>query len=197
MNAIIIKTCTCTVNESPGCPVGLQVGNHDIGSWIDDDNNFQTGKCPYVYKDEERPSWDNYFLQIANDVARRATCDRLHVGSVIVDERHRIISTGFNGAPSGMPHCSGSDGVGHELKTIEGRESCVRTLHAESNALDDAGRRARGGTLYVTVTPCYPCAQRLVNAGIVRIVYGEWYDSQNTDLVAEFLKNAGIDFSQG
>lgn len=96
-----------------------------------------------------------------------------------------------------MPHCSGPDGVGHELKTIEGRESCVRTLHAESNALDDAGRRARGGTLYVTVTPCYPCAQRLVNAGIRRVVYGEWYESQNTALVGKLFELASIELIGG
>jgi deoxycytidylate deaminase len=146
--------------------------------------------------DKTRPSWDSYFLQIAKDVATRATCNRKHVGAVIVDQRHRIVSTGYNGAPAGMSHCSGPEGVGHELKIIEGRQSCVRTLHAESNALDDAGRRARDCTLYVTVTPCYPCAQRLVNAGIVRIVYGEWYDSQNTDLVVAYLKNAGVELEE-
>lgn len=142
---------------------------------------------------DPRPSWDEYFTNIAYDVSLRATCDRKHVGAVIVDERRRIVATGYNGAPRGMPHCAD---VGHELKEIDGRMSCVRTLHAESNALDDAGRRAAGCTLYVTVTPCYPCMQRLVNAGIVRIVYDEWYDSQNTQLVAAFATEAGVELVQ-
>ena len=139
-----------------------------------------------------RPSWDDYFMEIAYVVAKRATCDRKLVGAVIVDDRHRIVSTGYNGSPAGMPHCS-DYGVGHELKMIDGRMSCVRTLHAESNALDDAGRRARDCTIYVTVVCCYPCMQRLVNAGIRRIVYDEWYESQNTQLVTAFARDAGVE----
>jgi deoxycytidylate deaminase len=170
----------------------------EVISWLDSEwvqgmamrpRDFVPKAARAILSPGERPKWDKYFMDIAHDVATRATCDRKHVGAVIVDQRHRIVSTGYNGAPAGMPHC---DEVGHELKEIDGRLSCVRTLHAESNALDDAGRRAVGCTLCVTVTPCYPCAQRLVNAGIVRIVYGEWYDSQNTDLVAAYLKSAGV-----
>lgn len=138
-----------------------------------------------------RPSWDLYFMMLATLTASRATCDRKHVGAVIVNGRNRVVAGGYNGAPAGMPHC---DDVGHQLKEIEGRQSCVRTLHAESNALDAAGPLAECCTLYVTVTPCYPCAQRIVNAGITRVVYGEWYDSQNTDLVAELFKQAGVQF---
>lgn len=135
-----------------------------------------------------RPTWDTYFLRIAELVATRATCDRKHVGAVLVDKDHRIVATGFNGAPSGLPHC---DDAGHELKEIDGRESCVRTLHAESNALDYAGCRAKGCTLYVTVIPCYDCAKRIVNAGICRVVYGEYYESRNTKLVANYLQTEG------
>ncbi len=136
-----------------------------------------------------RPSWDDYFLEIAGVVAKRATCDRKHVGAVIVDGRRRIVSTGYNGAPAGVNHC---DDVGHLLKKIDGRDSCIRSLHAESNALDDAGRRSRGGTLYVTVTPCFECSKRIANAGIVRVVYFEHYQSQNTDLVESFFDQAGV-----
>lgn len=183
--------CIClSPNSNSDCPVGLEVGNHEPHAVI-----YEGMGCVEPPKSPAgaRPSWDEYFLAAAHLFATRATCDRKHVGAVIVDERHRIVSSGYNGAPAGMPHCSGPGGVDHELKTIEGRQSCVRTLHAESNALDDAGRRARGCTLYVTVTPCYPCAQRLVNAGIRRVVYTEWYDSQNTDLVAEFFEKAGVE----
>ena len=136
-----------------------------------------------------RPSWDEYFLEIAYVIAKRATCDRKHVGAVLVDKRHRIVSTGYNGSAGGLPHC---DDVGHELKEIDGRPSCIRTLHAESNVLDDAGRRSRGGTLYVTVIPCYDCAKRIVNAGITRVVYGEYYESRNTDLVVSYFMQAKV-----
>jgi dCMP deaminase len=138
-----------------------------------------------------RPSWDEYFLAMATVVARRATCDRKHVGAIIVDERHRIVSTGYNGSARGLPHC---DDVGHLMKEIEGRQSCVRTLHAESNALDDAGRRSEAGTIYVTVIPCFNCAKRIVNAGIRRVLWSEFYKSQNTDLVLAFLMQAGVQY---
>jgi dCMP deaminase len=137
-----------------------------------------------------RSTWDEYFLKLADHVATRATCDRKHVGAVIVKNK-RVVSTGYNGSPSGLPHC---DDKGHLLKVIDGRESCIRTLHAESNALDDAGRKAKGGTLYCTVTPCYECAKRIINAGIVEVVIGGEYQSQNTGLVADLFMFAHVTF---
>lgn len=136
-----------------------------------------------------RASWDQYFLRMAFMVATRATCDRKHVGAVLVDGNNRIVSSGYNGSPRGMPHC---DDVGHELKEIDGRMSCVRTLHAESNAIDYAGREADGCTLYTTVIPCYDCAKRIVGVGIKRVVYGEYYHSRNTDLVVDYMNQAGV-----
>jgi len=136
-----------------------------------------------------RPSWDQYFLLIAKATATRATCDRKHVGAVIADIRSRIIATGYNGSPAGLPHC---DDEGHELKEIDGRMSCIRTLHAESNALDRAGQASDGCTLYVTVIPCYECAKRIINAGISRVVYAEYYQSRNTDLVKGLFEDAGV-----
>ena len=85
-----------------------------------------------------RVDWHTYFMNIARQVSTRATCDRKQVGAVIVRDK-TILSTGYNGSIRGMPHC---DDVGHELKKIEGRDSCIRTLHAESNAIDFAGRDA-------------------------------------------------------
>ncbi|KKN50647.1 hypothetical protein LCGC14_0630740 [marine sediment metagenome] len=134
-----------------------------------------------------RPNWDQYFLMLAHVVATRATCDRKHVGAVIVDPDHRIVATGYNGSAAGMEHC---DDAGHELKEIDGRMSCVRTLHAESNALDYAGGRAKCCTLYCTVIPCYDCAKRIVNAGIARVVYAEYYESRNTQLVADYFRGS-------
>lgn len=139
-----------------------------------------------------RPDWDNYFMEIAYVVAKRATCNRKHVGAVIVNDK-RIVSTGYNGSPAGMPHC---DDVGHLMKEIDGRQSCVRTLHAESNALDDAGRKARGGQIYVTVTPCLDCAKRIVNAGMTHVTWYEHYESRNTGMVQDFFEASGIRYKR-
>jgi len=131
-----------------------------------------------------RPGWDHYFLAMAHVVATRASCDRKHVGAVLVDRAHRIVATGYNGAAAGTPDC---DTEGHLLKEVSGRQSCVRSLHAESNAIDYAGAKARDCALYVTVIPCFECAKRIVNAGIERVVYAEYYESQNSKLVAEYF----------
>lgn len=130
-------------------------------------------------------------MRLAYFAATRATCDRKHVGALIVDPYHRVVSTGYNGAPAGQPSC---DDVGHEL--VEGH--CVRTLHAESNAIDFAGRAALGCTAYVTVTTCYDCAKRMVNAGIVRVVWDEFYASRygKSTMVADYLRDAGLRVDQ-
>ena len=115
-----------------------------------------------------RPSWDDYFLAMARQVATRATCDRKHVGSVLVRDRV-VLSTGYNGSVRGEPHC---DDVGHMLIN----DSCARVVHSEANAIAQAARNGaatEGATLYVTASCCWPCFRLVVNAGIVRIVYGE------------------------
>lgn len=126
-------------------------------------------------------------MRLAYLAATRATCDRKHVGALIVSLDHRVIATGYNGAASGMPSC---DDVGHQM--VENH--CVRTLHAESNALDFAGRFAQGCTLYVTITPCWDCAKRIVNASINRVVYDEHYESRygKSMDVPDFLREAGV-----
>lgn len=134
-----------------------------------------------------RPDWDEYMMRFAYVAAMRATCPRRHVGAIITDSAHRIVATGYNGAARKQPSC---DEVGCQM--VEGH--CVRTLHAESNAIDFAGRFAEGCTLYVTVTPCWDCAKRAVNAGISRVCYDEHYESRygkSTD-VPDFLRDAGI-----
>ena len=117
-----------------------------------------------------RSSWDQYFMDIASQVATRATCDRKHVGAVIVRDR-TILSTGYNGSIRGMPHC---DEVGHMMENGH----CVATVHAEANAILQAaknGVRIDGATLYTTASPCWPCFKLIANSGCVRIVYGEFY----------------------
>lgn len=118
----------------------------------------------------DRKSWDEYFIGIARAVAERATCDRKHVGAVLVRDR-QIVATGYNGSVRGQPHC---DDAGHLM--VDGH--CVRTVHAEMNALVQAARTGaavEGSTLYVTAFPCHLCAKLLANAGVVRVVFAEAY----------------------
>lgn len=126
----------------------------------------------------KRPDWDEYFLNIAFAVATRADCSRRKVGCVIVDEQHRIVSAGYNGAPSGKPGClEGACPRGQlsysELKEHtsydEGPGLCI-SIHAEANALLYAGAMVRGCTAYVTDEPCPTCAKLLLGAGISTVV---------------------------
>lgn len=117
-----------------------------------------------------RKPWDAYFMDIATAVATRATCDRKHVGAIIV-LNNRILSTGYNGSIPGAPHC---DDVGHMME--DGH--CVRTVHAEANAINQAARygvAVDGATIYTTASPCWPCFQKIVSAGLRKIVFGELY----------------------
>jgi dCMP deaminase len=117
-----------------------------------------------------RVDWDMYFMRIAREAATRATCDRKHIGAVIVRNKS-ILATGYNGSIKGQPHC---DDVGHLMED----NHCVRTVHAEMNAIAQAarnGHRVEGATIYVTHNPCWPCFKVLANAGITQIVFGEVY----------------------
>lgn len=128
-----------------------------------------------------RPSWDEYFMEVANTIAKRATCDRGRSGCVIARDR-QILVTGYVGSPTGLPHC---DEVGHLFKrTIheDGRITthCVRTVHAEQNAICQAARLGislDGSTLYCRMTPCRTCAMLIINCGIKRVVCEYKYHS--------------------
>ena len=136
-----------------------------------------------------RPDWDSYFMKIAYAVSERSTCDRAFVGCVLVLEK-RILTTGFNGSPAGQPHC---DEEGHLM--VDGH--CVRTIHAETNAIIQAalhGVSTRGATCYVTHFPCINCAKALVNAGIARLVYS--VDYRLDPIAANFFKLANVDTKQ-
>lgn len=136
-----------------------------------------------------RPDWDSYFMKIAAAVSERSTCDRAMVGCVLVLEK-RILTTGFNGSPSGQPHC---DEVGHLM--VDGH--CVRTIHAETNAIIQAalhGVSTKGCTCYVTHFPCINCAKVLINAGIVRLVYDVDYRKDPISLA--FLEAAHVEIVQ-
>ena len=141
-----------------------------------------------------RPSWDEYFMEMANTVSKRATCDRGRSGCVIVKDR-QILVTGYVGSPAGLPHC---DEVGHLFKqTIDtdGHVSthCVRTVHAEQNAICQAARRGialDGATLYCRMTPCRTCAMLIINCGITRVVCERKYHSGAES--EELFAQAGI-----
>lgn len=117
-----------------------------------------------------RSDWDSYFMEIARVVSSRATCDRKHVGAAIVRDR-MILSTGYNGSIRGLPHCSEA---GHMMED----NHCVATIHAEANALIQAARNGvaiDAATIYTTASPCWPCFKLIANAGVRRIVFGEFY----------------------
>jgi dCMP deaminase len=133
----------------------------------------------------QRSSWDQYFMDIARQVATRATCDRKHVGALLVRDR-TILSTGYNGSIRGLPHC---DDVGHMMENGH----CVATVHAEANAIIQAaknGVRIDGSTMYTSASPCWPCFKLIANAGCVRIVYGEFYRDQR---IFEFAALLGLE----
>lgn len=142
---------------------------------------------------DDRPSWDEYFMQMAELTANRSTCLRRQVGAVIVKDRH-IIATGYNGAPRGLKHCSELGGcLRQKLQVPSGqRHELCRALHAEQNAIIQAatlGQSIEDATIYVTHQPCVICAKMIINAGMKRIVVREGYPDE---LATEILDEAGI-----
>ncbi len=142
----------------------------------------------------KRPSWDEYFLELTKMVGLRGTCDRGRAGCVLVKNK-RILSTGYVGAPVGLLSC---DDVGHEMHAVineDGTKSkhCIRTAHAEQNAINNAARvgvAIEGGTIFCKMTPCYKCAQSIINSGIVRVVALK--DHHNTKRAKEIFKKAKV-----
>ena len=132
-----------------------------------------------------RPSWDDYFMAIVKIIASRGTCDRLYAGSVLVKD-NRIIATGYNGSPPGLPHC---DDIGHLLE--EGH--CVRTIHGEHNSLLQDARLSststEGSTMYTKYSPCIHCAKYVIACGIKRVVIGKVYRNPSA---VDMLKEAGV-----
>lgn len=141
-----------------------------------------------------RPSWDEYFMEIAHTVSKRATCDRGRSGCVIVRDR-QILVTGYVGSPIGMPHC---DDVGHQMKQMVHEDGsvtnhCVRTVHAEQNAICQAaklGISLLNSTLYCRMTPCRVCAMLIINCGITRVVCEKKYHAGGES--EEMFKMAGV-----
>jgi dCMP deaminase len=143
---------------------------------------------------DRRPPWDEYFMEICQVVARRATCSRRQVGAILVRDR-RILTTGYNGPPRGLRHCEELGGCFRErigVPSGERHELC-RALHAEQNAIIQAalhGVQTPGSTMYVTSFPCSLCVKMLINAGVVRVVYRGHYPDE---LAAQMLAEAGVE----
>lgn len=142
----------------------------------------------------KRPSWDEYFMEVCDAIARRATCDRGRSGAVIAKD-HQLLVTGYVGSPAGLPHC---DEAGHQLKQMLHEDGsvtthCVRTVHAEQNAICQAAKRGiaiDGATLYCKMTPCRTCAMLIINCGIIRVVCRcRYHDAADSELM---LREAGI-----
>jgi dCMP deaminase len=142
-----------------------------------------------------RPSWDDYFMEVANAISKRATCDRGRSGCVIARDKQLIVS-GYVGSPVGFPHC---DEVGHQIKKVTHEdgvvtEHCMRTVHAEQNAICQAARLGvsiAGATIYTRMTPCRTCAMLLINCGIKRVVCERKYHRGTES--EEMFRTAGVE----
>ena len=138
---------------------------------------------------QERPSWDEYFMDITRLVARRSTCLRRQVGAVLVKQKH-VLATGYNGTPTGIAHCSATGCLREQMKVPSGeRHELCRGLHAEQNAIIQAARHGvniAGATLYCTNSPCIICTKMLINAGIEKVIYLDGYpDRLSLDMLQE------------
>ena len=141
----------------------------------------------------ERPSWDEYFMQMAELTAKRSTCLRRQVGAAIVCDKH-VIATGYNGAPRGIAHCEERGGCLRQQMNVPSgeRHELCRALHAEQNAIIQAatlGQSVEGATIYITHQPCVICAKMIINAGIKRIIIRDGYPDE---MAVEILNEAGI-----
>lgn len=139
-----------------------------------------------------RPSWDDYFMAIVEDVATRSTCRRRRVGAILVKDK-RIIATGYNGGPTGLAHCLDIGCLREQLGIPSGQQhELCRGVHAEQNAIIQAARygvHTDGSVLYCTTQPCVQCTKMLLNAGVSEIVFREGYPD---GLALELLQESGI-----
>ncbi|MGE5560181.1 MAG: deoxycytidylate deaminase [Chloroflexota bacterium] len=143
-----------------------------------------------------RPSWDEYFMEMVDVVAKRSTCLRRQVGAVIVSDK-RILATGYNGAPTGLKHCDKVGCLRQQLGVPSGDklEMC-RALHAEQNAIIQAalyGVSLRNSTIYTNVQPCVTCTKMIINAGIRRVVFRDKYPHE---MAEGLLREAGVEVCQ-
>ena len=137
-----------------------------------------------------RLSWDNYFMEMSNSAAKRSTCVRRQVGAVAINDKHRIIATGYNGTPEGQEHCTPETCLRNVMHIKSGdRPEVTRAVHAEQNIVAQAGDDLRDATVYCTTRPCVSCFKSLIASGVKRIVWKQDYaDSISEKLMAEWGK---------
>ena len=143
---------------------------------------------------DPRPSWDEYFMEIAHVVAKRSNCSRRHVGAVIERNNH-FLSAGYNGTPHGVKNCyeGGCPRCAGHTPSGKGLDECL-CVHAEQNAICQAaffGHAVEGATMYITLSPCLTCAKLIINAGIKEVVYDDDY-TNFLDTVKTMFKSAGV-----
>jgi len=141
----------------------------------------------------KRPSWDKYFMDITDLVSTRSTCIRRRVGAVVVKDK-QILATGYNGAPSNVPHCLDIGCLRDKMNIASGeRQELCRGIHAEQNCIVQAAKNGislKGGVIYITNQPCITCSKLLINVGIEKIIYRNPYPDE---LALQILKEAGIE----
>ena len=158
--------------------------SYSEGDLIPIELSIDKTKLPKKEDNMERPQWNQYFMQIAKQVAERSTCTRAKVGAVIVRNRS-ILATGYNGSPSSLPHCTEVGCLIYQSQTPDGQveENCFRTIHAEINAIAQAAKNGVSiefGEIYSTHSPCVHCLKVLINTGIHQIYYEKEYKLELT-----------------
>jgi dCMP deaminase len=150
-----------------------------------------------THSQKKRLGWHEYFMSVAHLISQRATCQRAHIGAVVVHDNN-ILATGYNGAPSGLPHCDEEHCLIytsiHPDGTVE--ENCMNTIHAEINAIAQAakhGTSIKGADIYITASPCINCLKVLINVGIKTIYYDKPYKIEN---ISEIVRLSGIKLVQ-
>ncbi len=160
---------------------------HDIHGFSDKSGVVELSEKP------KRIGWQEYFMRVAHLISLRATCERAHVGAVIVRDNN-ILATGYNGSPSGLPHCDGPNCLIYKSIHPDGtvEENCMRTIHAEMNAIIQAAKHGvciKDAEIYVTASPCINCLKALINVGIKTIYYDKPYKIEN---ISELLRLSGV-----
>jgi len=211
---VVLKMCGCTLCHEPHHHVNGMIvplsGYIEKGTLIHIDDVAEYGPSILrtafrhwveagrpTYEDKmSRPDWRTYWLGILDKVAERSTCDRGMIGAILIDDDQQIIATGYAGAPKGLPHCSEA---GHLLRKVtyeDGsvHEHCVRTAHAERNAIVQSAKRGvsvKGAILYCTMQPCLSCATDIINAGIRKVIAKNGY--HGAALTREWFNKAGVE----
>ena len=195
MHADVFSYCICVNPHQSASTCGqkgwvggrrsIAIAKATRSSGTETETETETGGIGLYSPAMERVSWERYFMNLAVQAATRSTCPRKHVGAIIVRDK-TVLSTGYNGSIRGGSHCT-------EVGCLMDNSHCIRTVHAEANALVQAARhgiRLEGAQIFVTASPCFNCFKLLVNAGIRSIYFGEFYRDEK---VMQFADELGIE----